>query len=230
MNRIRVATYNIHRCIGTDGNYSADRIRKVLHQIGAQVVALQEVESGIHHEEVLDFLTDASIWQYTDGPTMKQSTARYGNAVLSSLPVIESFFLDLSYRDREPRGAVDLRLDHDNNILRIVATHLGLLPSERRAQIRRLLEWIGPPDEDKALTTVLMGDLNEWFLWGRPLKWLHSYFGTSPALRTYPTRWPLFSLDRIWAYPRQRLQQIEVFRTGTAKAASDHYPVIATLL
>lgn len=229
MSCIRLASYNIHRCIGTDGNYSAERIRQVLQQLDAKVIALQEVESGVHYDEILEFLSAGSHWQYIDGPTVHRQSARYGNAVLTSLPIIEQSLLDLSYTDREPRGAIDLHLDLDGDVLRIIATHLGLLPAERREQTRKLLDWIGPPSEDQALTTVLLGDLNEWFLWGRPLKWLRSYFGQGNSPRTFPTRWPLFSLDRIWAYPGHRLQQVEVFRSSQARMASDHYPLVATV-
>ena len=39
--------------------------------------------------------------------------------------------------------------------------------------------------------------LTEWLLWGRPLRWLRHYFSATPQPRTYPARFPLFSLDRI---------------------------------
>jgi endonuclease/exonuclease/phosphatase family metal-dependent hydrolase len=231
MRAIRVASYNIHRCFGIDGKYSAERIREVLKQLDAQVIALQEVESGIQHAALLEYLTQDGPWRFVDGSTMQHKTARYGNAVLTSLPILETYKLDLSYTDREPRGAIDLRLATANpdGILRIIATHLGLQPAERREQTRKLLDWIGPPGKDSADITVLLGDLNEWFLWGRPLKWLRAYFGTSPSPSTFPTRWPIFSLDRIWVCPSQRLHSIEVNRSGLARLASDHYPLVATL-
>lgn len=226
---LRVASYNIHRCIGTDGRYSPERTRQVLDQLDAQVIALQEVESGPKHQIVMQHLSSDNRWQYIDGPTMQLEYASYGNAILTCLPVVEHFRLDLSYRKREPRGAIDLRLDINGQMLRVIATHLGLSPAERREQVRRLLKWIGPPRNDPAMTTVLMGDLNEWFLWGRPMKWLRSYFGTTPSPSTFHTHWPLFALDRIWVYPAKRLRAIEVCRTPEARLASDHYPLVASL-
>ena len=40
----RVASYNIHRAIGRDGVYEPGRILRVLSEMNADVVALQEVD------------------------------------------------------------------------------------------------------------------------------------------------------------------------------------------
>jgi len=80
-----------------------------------------------------------------------------------------------------------------------------------------------------ARPVVLLGDLNEWFLWGRPLRWLRRHFGRTPAPATYPARWPLFALDRIWVEPARLLERIEVLSAAPARAASDHLPLRAML-
>ena len=227
---MRIASYNIHRCIGADGSYAPERIRQVLQQLQAQVIGLQEVETGPAHHELMQFLTSNPNWQYIDGPTLQLEQGSYGNALLTCLPVIAEYRLDLSYRHHEPRGAIDVRLQTEHGIFRVIATHLGLRPAERREQVQKLLRWIGPPRKDPALTTVLLGDLNEWFLWGRPLRWLRNYFGTTASPATFHTRWPFFALDRIWVYPGNRLQQIETPRTPETRVASDHYPIVATLV
>ena len=46
--RLTLATYNVHRCIGTDGRYSPGRIVSVLRELDADVIALQEVDSPAH--------------------------------------------------------------------------------------------------------------------------------------------------------------------------------------
>ncbi len=48
---LRVATYNIHQCVGRDGIENPRRIADVLGEINADIVALQEVTS---HPEVSD--------------------------------------------------------------------------------------------------------------------------------------------------------------------------------
>src|SRR6202011_5486287 len=55
--RLRIATYNIHRCRGLDGRTRPDRIAAVLRAVNADVVALQEVigpgAQGGGHAEAL---------------------------------------------------------------------------------------------------------------------------------------------------------------------------------
>jgi endonuclease/exonuclease/phosphatase family metal-dependent hydrolase len=77
--------------------------------------------------------------------------------------------------------------------------------------------------------TILLGDINEWWLWGRPLRWLHRRFGTSPAPRTFPARWPFLSLDRVWVHPRVALTALEVAHADQGRHASDHLPLVATV-
>lgn len=40
---LRVATYNVHSCIGTDRKYDPERILHVIKEIDADILALQEV-------------------------------------------------------------------------------------------------------------------------------------------------------------------------------------------
>ena len=119
-----------------------------------------------------------------------------------------------------------MRLDAGAGILRVCASHLGLRPSERRTQVKQLLMRLAvePGDVD-----VLIGDINEWLLWGRPLRWLNRFFIKPPAPATFPARWPLLALDRIWVRPRRRLERVFVHRSATAREASDHLPVVAWL-
>jgi endonuclease/exonuclease/phosphatase family metal-dependent hydrolase len=117
-------------------------------------------------------------------------------------------------------------VDCGGSTLRVVATHLGLRPAERREQVERLLRLFSWKDEDRA---VLMGDLNEWFLWGRPLRHLHRYFDETPAVPTFPARHPILSLDRFWAHPGHILKKLEAHKTALSRVASDHLPLVATL-
>ena len=138
--RLTLASYNIHRCYGRDGRCVPDRIADVLREIRADVVAIQEMETqadgGIGILEELARETGSTM---IPGPTMFRSGAHYGNALLTRLPVKSVAQIDLSVPGREPRGAIDVRLDAGAGILRVCASHLGLRPSERRTQVKQLL-------------------------------------------------------------------------------------------
>lgn len=77
------------------------------------------------------------------------------------------------------------------------------------------------------MATGLIGDLNEWFSWGQPLRWLHRHFSPAPAPATFPARWPVFELDRLWVERPCRLLARSVRRSALAERASDHLPLVA---
>ena len=53
MSRIlRVASYNVHGCLGWDGRRDVARIVRILREIDADVIGLQEVESRHGRSEV----------------------------------------------------------------------------------------------------------------------------------------------------------------------------------
>jgi endonuclease/exonuclease/phosphatase family metal-dependent hydrolase len=227
LDRLTIATYNIHRGIGTDGSVSQEKIVKVLHEIDADIVALQELEANRDPAlNMLNYLSDQTGLVPVAGPILMMQDTLYGNALLSRLPKFMVKRLDLSIPGHEPRDALDLDIDWNGNKLHLVATHLGLRPGERRQQVKRLLQLFRT---DKTDLAVLMGDINEWFLWGRPLRRLHRKFSATPSLRTFPSCWPLFALDRIWVRPHENLIDIRVHESEIARTASDHLPLKAVI-
>lgn len=218
--RIALATYNVHGCV------DPARTAEVLRALDADVIALQELRwrpwDALH---VLGDLAARLGYAPLAGPTLLRPDGHYGNALLTRLPVARVRLEDLSVPGREPRGALGAVLRAGAASLTVIATHLGLAPWERRRQMQRLLAFVRASDKP----AVLLGDLNEWFLWGRPLRWLRRHFGRTPAPATFPARWPVFALDRIWVEPARLLERIEVHRAAPAKEASDHLPLRATL-
>ena len=224
---LRIASYNIHIGIGRDGRFRPERILAVLRELQADVIALQEVQLGEGGFDMLAYLAAETGYHALPGPTLHHPVnGAYGNALLTRHSVCSVQHIDLSFRGREPRAALDVALDCGGQPLRVIATHLGLRPAERRAQIKRLLLAF---ERDPVMPTVLAGDLNEWFLWGRPSRWLHAYFKPTPAPKTFPSGRPIFALDRIWLRPRKLLARVHVHRSALARVASDHLPLIADL-
>jgi endonuclease/exonuclease/phosphatase family metal-dependent hydrolase len=234
----RLTSYNIHQCLGTDGQREPGRIAGVLREIEPDLVGLQEVDSvigGATGSAQLDYLTDALGLQAISGPTILRHDGHYGNALLTRHPVVDVRHIDLTVYPREPRAAIDADIDIHGTVVRFVVTHLGLLPGERRFQVRRLiaaLDGSGGRQTGAAprhRPVVLCGDINEWFAIGRPLRWLDARLGRRPSLRTFPSPLPLFALDRIWTRPVAVMRRLAVHDSAAARVASDHLPVVAEL-
>jgi endonuclease/exonuclease/phosphatase family metal-dependent hydrolase len=227
--RLRVASYNIHACVGTDGRRDPERIAGVLREIDADVIGLQEVDARpgeMKTSRQREYLASALGLHAIGGPTLRREGGEYGNALLTRRPVLDVRQVDLTVYRREPRGALDVDLDVDGAPVRVVVTHLGLLPGERRTQVRRLLDRLG---DDRTEFIIVCGDMNEWFAVGRPLRWLHARLGRTPGLPTFPAILPVFALDRIWVHPRAALVTLATHRTPAARLASDHLPIIADI-
>lgn len=224
---LRIATWNIHDAVGGDGRRDVERVARVIGGLDAPLVALQEVScAGPDGGCDVALLGRLNRLGWSSVTTRDFGDWKHGNALLSALPIDDVRTHDLSVPRREPRAALEVMVHWGARRVRVVVTHLGLHAGERRQQVQRLLSIVGDEGVD---ATVLLGDINEWWLWGRPLRWLHRRFGQSPALRSFPSRAPLLSLDRVWTHPRGVLGDVAVVRTADARAASDHLPVVATL-
>lgn len=230
MNRqhIIAATYNVHEWIGRDGRQQPARAIQIIDDMGADIIALQEVSFPTlrTHRFTTQGLSSATGMQTIPGITFTKKAAEFGNVLLTRHPIISLRKLDLTIKPREPRGAVMATLDIQGVACMMVGTHLGLQRRERFKQMRAILKEIKTHNHGE--TCILMGDLNEWNPLSPTLRLLSRYFGHFPALLTYPSRFPMLPLDRILIRPQEALEDIRVFKSPLARLASDHLPVMAT--
>jgi len=224
---ITVATYNVHQCVGTDGRRDPGRIARVILELNASVLGLQEVDSesgGTEEKAQMNYLSKATGYKAIPGPTIKRHRGHYGNVLLTAFPVRESRDVDLSFRTQEPRGAIVAVLDVCSRPLRVIVTHLGLNSRERSHQVEILKEIIRA---ERADPLILLGDMNEWFPLAPALRTLNRHMGKPPGPPSFPSRFPVLALDRIWVDPIRALGRVRVHRTPLACIASDHLPVTA---
>lgn len=225
---IKVATYNIHGWVGSDGKSNPERICAVIRELDTQVVGLQEVQFPVASSRQA---SEEVLWQQTGmfvafGPTLDKTSGPFGNAILSKIPFAAVRLHELSYGNREPRGIIDVELDFQHVRLRILVTHLGLQGRERHWQVKQLLRVV---DEGQQHPMLLMGDFNEWLFFSRAMRRMHQIVRPGPAPRSFPARFPLLPLDRIWARPKRILRSVAAHRSVLARDASDHLPVIAEI-
>lgn len=230
---IRVATYNVHACVGRDGRHDPDRVAEVIGELNADVVALQEFTypAGVAietREPVV--LTMADRYECALGPTRhrtrKTVTECFGNALMTRHSIVEVHRIDLSMERREPRGALAATIDVGGARLHVLATHLGLRIHERRFQVRQILDYL---DSVRDTFVVVLGDFNDWLPGRSSAHVLDHRLGRPPRPATFPVAWPVVALDRIWVQPRRVLRTISVHATPAARLASDHLPVVADI-
>lgn len=229
MSLVSVLSYNIHECVGADRRRDPARIAEIIKASGAQIVGLQEVHSDSSGEEQLhqmNYLSALTGLQAVSGSAVERRNGHYGNVLLTSCKVLAVHKLNLSYLAREPRGAIDADLDIGGETVRVIVTHLGLRPAERRFQVRKLLSAIA---EQRTRIVLLLSDFNEWLPTGRSLRWIHTHLGKTALVRTFPSRFPIFALDRIWVSPPAALVELCCIRTSLSRIASDHLPLRATI-
>jgi endonuclease/exonuclease/phosphatase family metal-dependent hydrolase len=176
----------------------------------------------------MDFLAGWAEMQAVPGPTMFREEGPYGNALLSRFEVINKRTWDISVPGREPRGIIDVVVRTKQGPIRVLVTHFGLTLGERRTQAEKLVSLVF---EKKEMTTILLGDINGWHPFGGALGILRKGFGRTPAPPTFPSRFPLLPLDRIWLHQGARQVHIRIrrHRTPLSRIASDHLPVTADI-
>jgi endonuclease/exonuclease/phosphatase family metal-dependent hydrolase len=224
-----VASYNIHKCIGTDGRFEPSRIAAVIAELDADVVAIQEADKrfGRRHG-LLDLKALEKETGLAHIPTSERPHGHgwHGNALFLRKGEVRDM-RRLALPGGEPRGALVVDLDLPAGPLRLVAAHLGLLRRSRRWQVRSILDAI---EQGPRVPTLLVGDLNEW----RPgrksaLHELRPMFGPlSHGHFSFPSYFPVIALDRVIGSPGL-VTAMEVHDSALAQIASDHLPLKATI-
>jgi endonuclease/exonuclease/phosphatase family metal-dependent hydrolase len=246
---ITVASYNMHRAVGLDGRRDPHRVLKVLQEIDADVVALQEADKriggrgstvphelidshgmykpvhfGVRHKRPLEKARKHA------ERLLKVNTRNigwHGNAILVKrhIGVLDCAALDLP--TFEPRGAVMAELLIGDRPLRVVGMHLDLSGLWRRRQMRAILDSIAA--RPQSMPTVLMGDTNEWRTFAGCLKDLEPEFHLVPTGPSFHARHPVAQLDRIIVHKDVSIEAAGVHMSAAARRASDHLPIWARL-
>ncbi|MBC7602188.1 MAG: endonuclease/exonuclease/phosphatase family protein [Ramlibacter sp.] len=241
---LTVMTVNIHKGFTSfNRKFILPELRDAVRQVGADVVFLQEVmgTNGHHHKESAEsphyeFLAD-EIWpQFAYGRNMVYPKGgHHGNAVMSKFPIVHYQNHDVSITGPEKRGLLHcvLQIPGSGQKIHTVCVHLGLAESHRQQQLELLCELVrGEVPDDAPL--IVAGDFNDWrrrahdiLENGAGLKEVFvSAYGESA--KTFPSRFPLLSLDRI--YVRNASVHLPVVLPRKPWShLSDHAPLAAEI-
>jgi endonuclease/exonuclease/phosphatase family metal-dependent hydrolase len=240
--RLRVMTYNVHNCGGTDGRVSPRRVARVIDAYDPDIIALQEIDLGRRRsraEDQADLIANQLGLNKVFCPTITHGEEHYGHALLTPWPVevIKRARLpaDPHKLSREPRAALWARVMIDGRPVNVITTHLGLGLAERAAQVRELMgpEWIGAIPEGEP--AILCGDFNlppGNASYRRIVAKLRDVQVVTPGhqiLRTFSSIRPFIRIDHIFLTPQFEAKAVMVPRTDLTRVSSDHLPLLADL-
>lgn len=213
---MRVATYNVHHCKGTDGRVDPGRLAGVIARLHAGVIALQELDVGLERSGRVDQpselarLTGLTISYH---PVLEIEGGTYGIALAARGPLVTEKVDLPRLRSEEPRAAVVAR--HEG--VTFVGTHLSRSREARAAQIHALAALAAEAEPP----VVVMGDLNERRGGLGPLLRAGLSDGRRSLLRPVPGR-----IDHILAGRGLRVASTAALRSN----ASDHPALTADLV
>ncbi len=223
--KLRLASYNLHKCRGVTGPHAPERNLEVIAEMNPDVIALQEVDFrfGARPEAL-----PRSLIQKETGlvpapffGTGENSLGWHGQTILLRPELAQKATIRrLPLPGLEPRGALALRLPG----VTVVAVHLGLMRSSRRAQLARIVAQAARIGEAEL---ILTGDFNEWRD-SRGLEALQPLHVVAPG-PSWPAPFPRLRYDRLAISPGVKVEQSGVFSSPTARIASDHLPIWADL-
>lgn len=241
---IRILTLNAHKGFTFfNRRFILHELREAIRATHADIVFLQEV-LGAHEVHALrlagwpevsqyEFLAD-TIWSdFAYGRNAVYPQGHHGNALLSKYPIVRHDNLDISVGKHEKRGMLHcvLRVPELGADIHVVCVHLGLQEKHRSSQLaclRQLLKNDIPPDAP----LVVAGDFNDWRQQGQQVLTracgLKEVFAESlgQVARTFPARFPLLRLDRIYVRNIARFVPIAL-KSRPWVHLSDHAPLAA---
>ena len=234
---LRVLTYNVHSCVGTDRKLDPARIADVIASCEPDIVGLQELDVGRQRTGAVDqadtiasFLKMKALFH----PAVHKAEEKYGDAILTALPMRTCKTGGLPSIG-EPRGAAWTEILVDDTPIHVFNTHLGLRRRERMAQVGALLGsgWLGHPDCRDG-NRIPMGDFNAvpaspgYRQLARAMSDVWGLAQKKPKA-TFPSRYPMLRLDHIFVAGGLTAVNAHVVSTPLSRMASDHLPVVAEI-
>lgn len=237
---LKVLTYNIHKGFGTLGfNYTLEQLKKNIAQAGVDICFLQEVVGRKEDlktgqiENQFEYIAD-TIWPYFSyGKNASYPKGDHGNAILSSLPIVNENNLSLTMNPYEHRGLLHIQVEHPktHKHIHLLNTHLNLRGKDRIKQMEYIHEYIEKNISPEDIV-IFCGDFNDWN------QNLHQYIKKHQLMtevhdsldieipKTFPSFFPVMRLDRIYT------KNIDVISAtalvgGSWSKLSDHIPILA---
>jgi len=217
----------VHGFVGRSGRRDRDAVVRAIRALDADIVSLQEIDERYREpgdQETFVTLRETFGRHSTEARTIRSPDGDYGHVLMSRWPMSDTHCIDLTVAPREPRMALSACVDSPDGEIRVLSAHLGLSARERRRQlaiIAQHLETAGPA------AAIVLGDFNEWRRKGPATRALCPPFEAAARRASFPSRRPVFALDRIWC--RCPLEPVQSNVVLEYRDLSDHLAVIGDL-
>ncbi len=234
---MRILTYNVHRCVGTDRRLDVARVAEVIAAQAPDIVALQELDVGRARTGGVDQahrLAQRLGMAFHFNAAFTVEEEQYGDAILTTLPerLIKAGPIPTHPRFSrlEPRGALWIAVSVGDVELQVINTHLGLVPREQRDQAAALAgaDWLGaarPP-------LILVGDMN-----ATPRALAYRTFAArltesrraarfSRPAPTFPSTFPVLAIDHAFVSAGVVVEGVRTPLDPLTRLASDHLPLV----
>jgi endonuclease/exonuclease/phosphatase family metal-dependent hydrolase len=224
--KLRIMTWNIHGAVGPDRRHDLDRVVKVIKAHDPDILALQEIDARGKKSAQgmpMDYLACALRPHVAEARTVLAPDGHYGHALISRWPLSNVVLHDISHGRWERRHAIEAEVQTPCGLVHVAAVHLGLWFGERQYQAAKLARIA---NSNKPVS-IMMGDFNDWTWRGPVGRALATALPGCALHRTFPARWPLFRLDRIYCRPSEALVSSSI--DLDSRVASDHLAVVAEI-
>ena len=237
--KIRLMTYNVG-AFGKELDDSAPMIARMIAEVGAETVALNELDScnrrhdinqAQHLADELNALTGGRKprWKGRFGRAMAYAGGAYGNGIVTRAKILDHFNIPLPQEEgSEPRVCVVIETPR----YVFAACHLDHIGKEARlVQARTITEALQARYGNSRKPVFLAGDFNDTPDSPVIRQMSHSWTLLSPLGDSYSAKDPHLCIDYIFLLHNRAAVRISggaiqtQFQSGDVTVASDHLPL-----
>ena len=223
---LKILTYNVRNCLGTDGITDFNRIAGIIKRINPDLVALQELDSATVRSKgifVAEKIAGPAGMKLIFGPSISFQGGKYGIGIMAKEKPLSVQIVKLPGRE-ESRSLLVTEFRH----YFFCCTHFSLNEEDRMASI----EIINRTFDGKSKPVILAGDLNALPGPGVLDTLMNNWVLLSdPLIPTFPATGPLRCIDYILGRKSER-HDFQILATGVENEslASDHLPLWSSIV
>ena len=220
---LKIASYNVRNAKGMDNKVNFDRVAKVINDINADAIAIQELDSATLRSNglvVLDELAKRTNMFASFNASIEYNGGKYGIGILTKQAPLRKEAIALPGREEERSLLI---VEMENYV--ICCTHLSLNEEDRQVSIQLIQE---QTNKYRSKPVFLAGDLN-----ASPnsdeIRHLSSnnwIILSDSTVATFPSDEPTDVIDYVFMKNHDKLSRnVIVTEVVNEPMASDHRPL-----